>query len=611
MHTQPLGLPTNIYDIIRHFPGELPPHARHCVSEVLQRCEERDQAINQKLKVSLNRSRAPSAQQAFLELEPIMDDNDRQLSMCRGLLSAFRRFPQELLLEIFKHYLAPSHEAKLELDGPLEVEAWKLAPHPGTLRSVCRSWNSVVVHAPHLWSHLTLYAQLQNEGEAPLVKPRHARIISDWMNRAGNIPRSLHVNTLGISVRLKSESGPAPTPGVDNFDLGDVLKRPSLQRIERLKITGDAMALGMGRVTFPDVKSVVVRAECPWDLPDRMRGWTNSGVPFLPSVTQAVFESAFPPRFPSWVASSHSFPWRDLTRLYVGNISRTQCRQVLKCCTSLVTGCFKPFAESSSTYPDPHPGPFNLPHLQELAFIGLSPFDRALAQVSAPAFTKLRLFAPQQRALAIKDPASLFSNLTHLTLVSTEGLDAAFLIPIIRTTTRLEELFCRLSDGFEQFFEFLTFRPSHEGKIGAYNLPMLRALGLYMILGPYVDVGGGFDALEFPNQALHDLLASRTKALEFGEYNTNRTLARLRQLVMHGTDLDRDHEMLSKLNGIASPFADYGLNVVSFGVWDCRSRSRPVWGEAPRPMFRHWDEGFMDFMDETQEYSLYPQITQC
>jgi hypothetical protein len=63
--------------------------------------------------------------------------------------------------------------------------------------------------------------------------------------------------------------------------------------------------------------------------------------------------------------------------------------------------------------------------------------------------------------------------------------------------------------------------------------------------------------------------------------------------------------MARKIREDVQPFSEYGLTVGVFGPEEYGSDY--IGGNAPSPLYKHWDEGFMEFIDDFEEYSLYPK----
>ncbi|THU93100.1 hypothetical protein K435DRAFT_840379 [Dendrothele bispora CBS 962.96] len=95
----------------------------------------------------------------------------------RQLLSPIRRFPPEMIAELFTYCLPSTHPSTRD---PSEA--------PLLLTLVCKQWREIALHTPYLWSALHIYiSDFPGEG---FVERRRNRI-KQWLERSGNLPLSL------------------------------------------------------------------------------------------------------------------------------------------------------------------------------------------------------------------------------------------------------------------------------------------------------------------------------------------------------------------------------------------------------------------------------------
>ncbi|KAJ3800867.1 hypothetical protein GGU11DRAFT_754065 [Lentinula aff. detonsa] len=96
----------------------------------------------------------------------------------KALLSGVRKLPVEILSEIFSQCLP-------EVDTSSVI--WSPEPHPNQapllLTQVCRSWRSIAIATPRLWSALIINA---SNGS-----PSHSAITRLWLDRSRNVPLTL------------------------------------------------------------------------------------------------------------------------------------------------------------------------------------------------------------------------------------------------------------------------------------------------------------------------------------------------------------------------------------------------------------------------------------
>ncbi|KAJ3996626.1 hypothetical protein F5050DRAFT_69858 [Lentinula boryana] len=96
----------------------------------------------------------------------------------KALLSGARKLPVEIISEIFSQCLP-------EVDTSSVI--WSSEPHPFQapllLTQVCRSWRSIAIATPRLWSTLIINA---SNGS-----PSHGAITKLWLDRSRNVPLTL------------------------------------------------------------------------------------------------------------------------------------------------------------------------------------------------------------------------------------------------------------------------------------------------------------------------------------------------------------------------------------------------------------------------------------
>ncbi|KIK66631.1 hypothetical protein GYMLUDRAFT_111336, partial [Collybiopsis luxurians FD-317 M1] len=100
----------------------------------------------------------------------------------RALMSAIRRLPTEILIEIFVHCLpTDSYPVRSLKEAPL------------LLTTVCRSWRNVAIGSAHLWN--ALHVNFPNEMLVEDIALR-ASGVQLWLERSGSLPLfiSLGVN---------------------------------------------------------------------------------------------------------------------------------------------------------------------------------------------------------------------------------------------------------------------------------------------------------------------------------------------------------------------------------------------------------------------------------
>ncbi|KAJ7616237.1 hypothetical protein DFH06DRAFT_1307192 [Mycena polygramma] len=274
------------------------------------------------------------------------------LDTLNGVLSVFRRFPVEILGEIF--FLAVCADARKQ-------HRWNSVsiadPHkaPVVLGQVCSHWRMVSQSLPKLWTLVAFPA-------STVVEPDTALMVSDILARSRNLPLSLSVLSHTWWLEM-------PRPG--NSDFFRILST-SYHRLHTfaLEITQHQLAhclpptvLDANR-TFPRLEFLSLTIEHnslgPADIGSLLDFFQYS--PILHSLDLTMHER--PSTTPLALCS---FPWSRLTHLRICmGIPLTQVRDVLAQCRVL---------ESARVLIGSHPGPalgpqsrHTLPRLRELHF---------------------------------------------------------------------------------------------------------------------------------------------------------------------------------------------------------------------------------------------------
>ncbi|RXW11508.1 hypothetical protein EST38_g14348 [Candolleomyces aberdarensis] len=398
----------------------------------------------------------------------------------------------------------------------------------------------------------------------------------------------------------------------NTIPLAQLLNRPATLYVKRLMIVGDPLAVGLGEMTFPNVTSVVINCES-W-------GWNTTpklpDLPSLPNVTKAIFANiSHDEYFPLHI------PWFQLTHLFLGlSLPPGQWTAIFKLCVSLQRGCFHLTSEGEDLEPpvsqSPVPEEATLSQLTELAFLNSGVTTESLRGVTMPALTKLQVFSRWNGVTWDLAHPERYTNLTHLTFITCSFIQAEDLIPIFKTVPHLTELFFKISYHFEEVFKYLTI-----GCDGKFNLRAVKALGIYMYTERYrtlelgeedaaQEFGDSDPLLPFPYRAFEDLVASRTQAVHRGDFSSvPYTITPLQHLVIRMDDNDWAKDIARTIREDIQSFSIYGLTVGVFGPEELQGR-QCLGGEAPWPLiYKHWDEGFMGFVDDLEEYSLYTKAT--
>ncbi|KAJ2912278.1 hypothetical protein MD484_g8139, partial [Candolleomyces efflorescens] len=602
-----LGLPADVVEISRvHL--DLPPHARARVEGLVKEYEERITQIQERI-WSLQLPREYYTRKRLIQER---DSIRPKLKACRSLLTIVRRVPVEILGQIFEHYLSaeepPLVEAR-QTDDAIQVDedGKPLAPPPKPsaeiLSLVCRYWRGVAVSTPAVWSNIVLFTE-QKQGQHPLVTPSQARGFIICMDRLPYGTWTLDVRAREVHRFAHPKYRDVDGPTAVTIPLSHLLNRQPISRLTRFSFTGNAtLEVGLGQLAFPGTTSVMVW--CPGSSANRNP--TLPDLPSMPNLTQAVLWGIASPRyFPTHI------PWSQPTHLFLGDqVTSQRWRSIIKQCISLRRASFYLTNRREFQVPLPNePALATLSHLTELTFLWVGPNADALQGVAMPALTKLQLFVDWDPPAWDFLRPHRYANLTHLTLISPSPLNAGHLIPVLETVPRLRELCFKIFYGFREVFNYLTYGANHGFKIRS-----LRALGIHMDTQRYRTMyldeedeehEDFLPFLTFPYADVAELVASRTRNLQRGDFNIvtfSNQLHQLENIVLRTDNSEWTREIVEKLKEEVEPFAAYGLDV---GVFESTEDGRDH-GEAPWPRLgMHWDEGVMGFIEKSKEYSLYP-----
>jgi hypothetical protein len=164
----------------------------------------------------------------------------------------------------------------------------------------------------------------------------------------------------------------------------------------------------------------------------------------------------------------------------------------------------------------------------------------------------------------------------------------------------LQELFVTVGPELEVLLDSLRLHPTQLNTV-----PQLRALGVYLNTEES-DPRQQHQGSTFPFGKIADVVCSRTQDVHNG---TIAGAAMLQSLVVHFDDKPWmngfKQELRNRLNLYTIP--TYGFTAGLFGAGD---RISKLAGKMPEEegIWKHWDNGFMEFIETPDEYSVDPTV---
>ncbi|KAF5336965.1 hypothetical protein D9611_002920 [Ephemerocybe angulata] len=606
-----LGLSDDIVTIARTH-RDLPQQVREQVEAACLSYEEEVAA----LETQIDNLELPKEWFTRIPLRGELAAAKERLNACRGLLSVKRRIPFETMAEIFECYLLPdsqdaiSEERRPRLQSELVLRPPSRKQTAGTLCLVCRYWKAIAMATPSLWSNMFIQAREHRGGDPPLVRASNVRGFLSWMDRVASHPWSLSIlaKTRGIGQ-------------ADAVPLAQLLHRPAALHLQRLTVDCDQYGLGMGELRFPRLTSIVVWRTRTSHFPSHPQGGPKPpDLPSMPALTHAVLSSVVPRN-----TLRMEVPWGQLTHLYLGVIDNRQWKALMKLCRALQRGAFKVEMCHDIDEPPGYPeskGPAVLEYLKELTFSGMAPFGRdsvSMDGLSLPALEKIRIFSSYNELhWEFANAHNIFGALTHLTILVEAWVEGDVVVNALNTVPQLQELYVKISEKYEELFEYLTYGRDIDGaRGGRFRMRHLKALGIAFQTGWYRPLAPGEteyadNRRPFPYAHVQDLVASRTLAVRRGDFASITTthLQELENLVLAVDGEEWGPAIEERLKEVVRPYTrqsgDPRLLAVVTGV---EERAFNMISVDPMELCRwnHWDDGFMDAADNLDDFSLYPK----
>ncbi|KAJ7144201.1 hypothetical protein C8R44DRAFT_657683, partial [Mycena epipterygia] len=176
------------------------------------------------------------------ELQAQRKQRHQSLTSLRAVLSPLRRFPAEILAEIFQSCCQNSRATPFySITEPLEA--------PMLLGRICSFWRTVAYNTPRLWNTIHFYTNFPRTD-------RLAPYVSSLAERSRNLPLSVTINTLPPRPNL-----PLPLPGAPVDIIGNLCHRLQELRLILDDDDSDFPAMITADTTFPILTSLVVKIQ--------------------------------------------------------------------------------------------------------------------------------------------------------------------------------------------------------------------------------------------------------------------------------------------------------------------------------------------------------------
>ncbi|KAH6888365.1 hypothetical protein BKA70DRAFT_1572996 [Coprinopsis sp. MPI-PUGE-AT-0042] len=514
-----------------------------------------------------------------------------QVDACDSLISIHRQIPPELLILIFQHHLDT-----LEVDGSARLRSLAV------LCLVSSSWRAAAMSNPAFWCPVSVSVKAMLTLSNPTVfwsldEPMLA--LNFRMDLLHGYPW-----TLDLRAEVKSDWAHAPAVPKERFALLEaILHHPSMKSLGRLTVECTSDNHDLLGYSFPSVDSLVMQ----WTRDYRK---ASPRLPSLPKLRKAVF-CTLPKEF-------FHLPISQLTHLYIGGprLGVKTWAKIMHICTRLVKGCF--VLAQKGDYPGETQAPGSIVVQEELRELTLLIRDEFELRPSAmlfhwPALTKFVLYygyiRPTSWMPALMENFGFGEGrspmLSHLTLVGDGGHDGNRL-KLLQQLPLLKELSLTVTDEAEEIISWLSSHTNRE-----FNLPHLKALGFRLIRGD--EAWDPPDSQDEDLEVMEGRTLWRTRMVPFLKRLVEARKKRkdsggeepsIESLVLKISDTCQGttryfKKRLAQVSGLGVKISveenNHGLN-----LWTRESNYGCV--------FKHWDEGFEDFIGANRLCELYPTV---
>jgi hypothetical protein len=491
------------------------------------------------------------------------------INVFQSLFAPVRRLPSEILLEIFRQYIAPPQADHL----PHQVS-------PLVLASVCAFWRSTALSSPTLWAHVKISAQ-GDFYTSPRVDNRQAESVRFWMDHVGNHqPWSLSIVLNGVVSPTTSQ----PQTRQRVTPLANLLGHQSISKLHELRIDAEEPITGVEALTFPALESLLVL----WRQPNHHIQTLDTPFPTVPNLTKLVIVNAITLNSNT---STTNLPWSRLTHLFIEGITMQKWRMVVGQCLELREGCFsveeptQHIAEIMSD--DVHITPTALTHLQKLTFLNKPPFHKDFQQLSFPALEELNVvFGQEDIGLGLhggwrQDTLAAFHDVKRIMVVGNQARIASLentVSLLLDATPFVERLEVDIKCDAGALLQLLTSDPSK------LRLAQLQTFDIT----PNFE---GSDHRSFPLAALDALVQSR--GCPMASASRGGSSPSLKQVTLR---LPKAADFRDVRRSIDDMSRQLKHGTVRVDVVEESAPSGVVPPNEDSGEYRHWNDGLMEFL---------------
>ncbi|KAG2018323.1 hypothetical protein CC2G_007759 [Coprinopsis cinerea AmutBmut pab1-1] len=455
------------------------------------------------------------------------------------------------------------------------------------LCAVNKLWRRIALSTPTIWTNITVDAEASHPSNPTSC---HCEVKAGQLCNALFALENIGTRPWSLDLTISPTSAIATSPRLDLSLYDKIMSHPSTSHMRRFRMSTHSLISNVGSLTFPSVRFVTI--ELKDSTPVYHRDPATYIVPGLPALTHLILQSgSLPP----------SLPWDSLTHLYIGQqLYVVTCVALLQGCRRLERGIFWIIDEDGYTRVEPlkliQDRVVESP-VKDLSFIEDSPFDYSgvSAVLALPNLTTLRMWARPHGVHPFWHAYNtcLFSSLRRLNLVNVHGYMHCFeIVDCLRMCPLLSELALnvipREGEDIGEVFRALSFSGQEP------LLKYLRALQIHFQPMGAPPSPNQTAARSSPFDDLVEMISSRLPPPSGTLEESDGPIVRYLEQVAIRLEGDPGEQAvvpdrtLEKLKDLGCPNVNIDVRVVS-----------KEYLRSPSLDFSlHWDEGFMDFVNE-------------